>query len=191
MSDKNGFWDQFTEGFTTTSSNAMDEFLKDGLPLEGDQFKSMRGVAEKGKKEKKEASAFHAGSRVAFDQTLESIFTYDDIPGEGVEGSVVAVRTAHGNTTIDPMDRLFILWDDGKLRSISANHLKAAKTKQASKYRIVASDDIVFANFFTVAGGHGDELVHKATKDLWSLKQDGESFVLERLFSEEGKPLKA
>ena len=41
----------------------------------------------------------------------------------------------------------------------------------------------------TVAG-RVEELVHKATKDLWSFKKDGDNYVIERLFDESGNPLK-
>lgn len=35
-----------------------------------------------------------------------------------------------------------------------------------------------------------DTLVNKSTKDLWSLRKEGEGFVIERLFQENGEPLK-
>jgi len=35
-----------------------------------------------------------------------------------------------------------------------------------------------------------DTLVHKSTKDLWSLRKDGEDYFVERLFTDTGTPLK-
>jgi len=35
-----------------------------------------------------------------------------------------------------------------------------------------------------------ETLVHKATRDLWSLRKDGKEFVIERLFDDTGVPLK-
>ena len=35
-----------------------------------------------------------------------------------------------------------------------------------------------------------DTLVHKSTNDLWALRKEGESFFIERLFQDDGKPLK-
>lgn len=35
-----------------------------------------------------------------------------------------------------------------------------------------------------------DTLVHKSTQDLWALRQDGDAYYIERLFSETGAPLK-
>jgi len=35
-----------------------------------------------------------------------------------------------------------------------------------------------------------DELVHKATKDLWAVKQTGGQYVIQRLFNDNGEPLR-
>lgn len=35
-----------------------------------------------------------------------------------------------------------------------------------------------------------DTLIHKSTQDLWALRQDGDNYFIERLFSESGAPLK-
>lgn len=185
MSDKFGFWDDFIDEFSTREATSIDSFLG-GQHFNNPQFSSMRELAQKEKK----ASEFQAGTRVEFEGSLEAKFSYDDPPPAGVEGTVVAVRTAHGNTTVDPMNRVFALWDDGKIRSTEPHHLKRTKTKQASNYRMVVGDGMDLSDFFRAAGGRNDELVHKATQDLWSLKEEGGNYVLERLFSEEGKPLK-
>lgn len=44
--------------------------------------------------------------------------------------------------------------------------------------------------FFSSSRTASDTLVHKATKDLWSLKKDGSDYVIERLFDDSGSPLK-
>ena len=36
----------------------------------------------------------------------------------------------------------------------------------------------------------GETLVNKATQDLWALKKEGEDYYIERLFQEDGQPLK-
>ena len=36
-----------------------------------------------------------------------------------------------------------------------------------------------------------DTLVHRSTKDLWSFRQDGAEYVIERLFDTDGDPIKA
>lgn len=35
-----------------------------------------------------------------------------------------------------------------------------------------------------------DTLINKSTNDLWTLKKDGESYYIERLFTDDGQPLK-
>ena len=35
-----------------------------------------------------------------------------------------------------------------------------------------------------------ETLVHKSNRDLWALKKDGEKFFIERLFDDNGNPLK-
>ena len=45
--------------------------------------------------------------------------------------------------------------------------------------------------FVTVASDEKEgELIHKSTQDLWSFHKEGEDYVLERLFSDSGEPLK-
>jgi hypothetical protein len=129
------------------------------------------------------------GSRVAFRTTLRSLLTYDDAPAQGLEGTVVLVKTAMGKTT-NYEDRLFILWDDGKFRSIRAEHLKKASKafKQANSYRMVVGNMMDLSSMFVTAGG--DELIHKATKDLWSFHQENGQYVIDRLFDDNGKPVK-
>ena len=132
-----------------------------------------------------------AGTRVRFVANIGSVLTYDDPPADGLEGTVVSVKTGSGVTThMD--DRMFVLFDDGKFRGIQAEHLRlAGSSKKASNVRMVVSDLGSLASFFApTINGADDELVHKATKDLWALKQDGNNFVIERLFDETGNPLK-
>lgn len=35
-----------------------------------------------------------------------------------------------------------------------------------------------------------DTLVHKSTQDLWALRKEGEGYFIERLFQDNGQPLK-
>ena len=35
-----------------------------------------------------------------------------------------------------------------------------------------------------------ETLVHKSNRDLWSLKKEGDKFYIERLFADNGQPLK-
>ena len=134
-----------------------------------------------------------AGTRVRFIANLGSVLTYDDIPGCGVEGTVVTVKSADGNVTHHE-GRALVLWDDGKFRPILAEHLRLSSVavKTASSYRMVVADLGDISSMFVTAGSgkDADELVHKATKDLWAVRKDGKKFVIERLFDDTGKPLK-
>jgi hypothetical protein len=186
------FWDDMSGVFATES--AIDEHLQDQA-IESEHFTQVRELAETGKKGLKLPAK--VGTRVRFVANLQSVLTYPDMPGEGVEGTVVKVRSAQGDTTSHE-DRVFVAWDDGKFRPILSEHLRRAKSnkKHAKSVRIVTSDLNALGIMFAPAMGMGitaaigDDLVHKATKDLWSFKQDGESYVIERLFNETGEPLK-
>jgi len=61
-----------------------------------------------------------------------------------------------------------------------------AVQKIASGRKKVAS--LADLNGFTRAST--DTLVHKSTQELWALRQNGEGFFIERLFTDNGAPLK-
>lgn len=151
---------------------------------------SMRALTDKAR----EASALklpvNAGTRVAFKVNLGSVMTYSDVPHPACEGTVITVRTAEGPMT-HQASNVFVLWDDGKFRSIRAEHLKPGTSKKtASNFRMVASSLGDLSEMFGTVKTGGDELIHKATKDLWSCRKEGGQFVIERLFDDTGKPLK-
>ena len=137
----------------------------------------------------------NAGTRVQFVATLGAVLTYPDVPGEKVAGTVVLVKTAEGNVTSLPDGRVFVSWDDGKFRAIQAEHLALAEpeegtVKRANCVRRVVADLGDLSSMFVARVGSGDELVHKATKDLWSVSEGDNGFVIERLFNQDGNPLK-
>jgi len=197
MSD---FWDEMQAAFVRDS--AMDKFLDEddvpteGTPFEGEHYTSVRELVDSHRKKRALQLPVEAGARVRFMANIGSVLTYPDIPDEGVDGTVVTVRTAQGDATSQD-ERVFVLWDDGKFRSILAEHLRPSRKnrKQARSVRIVTADLGDLSSFFAPATtirstGASEDLVHKATKDLWSVRQDGEQFVIERLFTEDGSPLK-
>lgn len=151
---------------------------------------SMRALTDKAR----EASALklpvNAGTRVAFRVNLGSVLTYPDVPHPACEGTVITVRTAEGPMT-HQANSVFVLWDDGKFRSIRAEHLKPGSSiKTASNFRMVVSNLGDISSLFGTSRTGSDELIHKATKDLWSVRKDGGQFVIERLFNDSGAPLK-
>ena len=185
MSD---FWGDMQSAFVRKSS--IDRHLE-GRELEGSYSTSMRDLTDAGRQANSLRLPQDAGTRVRFAMNIGAILTYDDIPADRMEGTIVTVRTGSGDTT--HMDgSAFVLWDDGKLRAIGAEHLRLAKAsgKKASAVRMHVADlnDISFS--FALRVGHEDDLIHKATKDIWSFHKDGDGYVIERLFNDAGGPLK-
>lgn len=63
---------------------------------------------------------------------------------------------------------------------------KLSGTRQASVIRVASLGDLT--QFLKRADG---KLVHKSTNDLWSYSKDADgNFLVERLFDDEGEPLK-
>lgn len=171
---------------------AMDSLLQ-GTSL-GDAHNSvMMGMTDIGRAANALPLPVKAGTRVRFVADLGSVLTYDNIPEEGVEGTVVKVKSAAGKVT-SYEGSVFVHWDDGKFRSIQAEHLRRAshnkRTARNFAFRVSALTNL--SDIFRLGtSSSGDELVHKATKDLWSFRQDnGGGYVIERLFQEDGVPLK-
>ena len=161
-----------------------------GRSLMGPDNSVMQSLTDKGREAQALPLPVDAGARVAFIANLGSVLTYDDIPGDGMEGTVITVKTGAGKATAQD-GRVFVIWDDGKFRSIMAEHLRRAKgsRRMARNVRMVVADFMDLTAFFSPSGS-ADELVHKATKDLWAVRDNGAGYVIERLFDGSGKPLK-
>ena len=170
-----------------STHSVIDEVLGGGH-LASPQFSSVRALANK-TFDGHLVVPVNAGTRVAFKANLGSVLAYADVPHPACEGTVVTVKTANGPATHQGND-VFVLWDDTKFRVIRAEHLKlGTQRKTANNFRMVVSDLGDISALFVTAKV-GDDLVHKATKDLWSVKKDGEAYVIARLFDDTGKPLK-
>jgi hypothetical protein len=126
-----------------------------------------------------------SGTRVAFMRSMESLFTYTDCPNPGVLGSVIRIRTASGDSTTQD-GYVFIKWDDNVMRPILKRHLHKVNLKIANSYRLRVAGLGDLTDFLRC----GSDLVHKATKDLWALKKEGDEVIIERLFTDDGSPLK-
>jgi len=153
----------------------------------GDYFSQVVNLTDKLKEANAVPEHPPAGTRVRFKVNLGSVLTYDDVPeGESI-GEVVTVRTAAGDLT-EYNGLVFTLWPDGKVRPIAANHLwlEEVPSPPAATKRVANLGDL--NGFLRVAA---DTLINKATRDLWSVRKDGKDFVIERLFRDDGNPLKA
>jgi hypothetical protein len=189
MSDK--FWEDVLAGSLGSEDTTIDLMLK----TEDERNRYARSL-HKGRKLQVVPDSLgrtpKAGTRVAFDDSVEALLSYSDFPepyndAKRAEGTVVCVRTSSGDTT-EFDGRVFVHWDDGQLRSISRHHLLPGSRKRTARsVRIMTADLGDLTDFFR---GDGNDLIHKATKDLWSCRVEGDQYVVERLFDTDGEPLK-
>ena len=171
-------------------TSSLDAYLQDRSDRRVDQ--SVRGLTDAGRAANALPMPADAGLRVSFVTNLGSVVAYADPPASDAGGTVVMVRTAEGDQTgMDGM--VFVKFDDGRFMAMNPEHLRRAdsSTKRASSFsrRVSTLGDL---SGFLRWGSDGDnELVHHATKDLWSFETtDKGDFVLSRLFDDTGEPLK-
>jgi hypothetical protein len=104
-----------------------------------------------------------------------------NLPTQGTKGTVVAVNTMSGRKTA--MDGyVFVKWDGtSKITQAPLTNVRLASKRVSS-----------LEGFYVVAGTNLEgELVHKSTKDLWSVKVgDDGKYDIERMFDDNGEPLK-
>ena len=184
------FWDDMKSAFVGNSVS-VDHFLS-GKKIAGPEMTVLQNLTQQAREANALNLPVEAGTRVAFQANIGSVLTYDDCPGDQMGGTVITVKSAGGKVTHQD-GRVFISWDDGVFRPILAEHLRLAKDnkKTASSVRMVVANLGDISNLFSVvSSGSSDELVHRATKDLWSFRQDGAQFVIERLFNTNGEPIK-
>lgn len=175
-------------GATTNSS--LDAYLQDreahGVGRE------MRGLTDRGRAAAALPVPAAAGTRVSFFTNLGSVMAYPDPPDSDAEGTVVMVRTAEGDQT-GMGEMVFVKFDAGQFMAVHSEHLRKASPnrKVASGFvrRVANLGDLT--GFLRWGGGSDNELVHHATKDLWSFDTTDEGdYVISRLFDDTGEPLK-
>jgi len=131
------------------------------------------------------------GTRVSFVTNIGSVLQWADPPSNGSEGTVVMVRTAEGDQT-SFNGLVFVKFDNGQFLQVDPEYLRraAGNTKLASSFtrRVSNLGDL---SGFLRWGSDDSELVHKATRDLWSFETGNKGeFVISRLFDDTGEPLK-
>lgn len=151
---------------------------------------SFLGVPSSGARNKWSSESFTSGQRVAFIETVNSILSYSDFPipinGEKfAQGSVIRIRTSSGDIT-ESNNYVFVRWDDGVVRQIHRDHLRVSseRVKTSHVKRVSSLGDL--SDFMK----DGSDLVHRATKDIWTFKKDDGGYVIERVFDDTGAPLK-
>jgi len=185
--------DEIGDDINWGDTGAIDHVLQ-GRTIEGSATTRIRALTDKAQVEGALKLPVQAGTRVSFVANLGSVLSYADIPEDKVAGTVVTVRSAQGDVTASD-NGVHVQWDDGQFRAIRAEHLRLAtqSSKRASSVRLRVASLGDLSGFFEPILGRtasDSDLVHKATKDLWSFHQDGGGFVIERLFTEDGNPLK-
>jgi len=180
--------DEFGDDIYWGDTGAIDHVLQ-GRTIEGSSTTALRELTEKSRAANALQLPISAGTRVSFHHNLGSVLAYATIPED--MGTVVTVRSADGDVTAHD-GKVMVAWDDGYFLPVGQEHLRLATTdeKRASNVRLSFIEFGSISDLFEQAKNGSDDLVHRATKDLWSFKQDGENFVIERLFSEGGDPLK-
>jgi len=168
-------------------TGAIDHVLQ-GRTLGGASTTAIRELTEQSREANALQIPVDAGTRVSFQHNIGSVLAYAKVPED--KGTVVTVRAAGSDVTVhDGM--VMVAWDDGNFLPVSPEHLRLAEldVKRASSVRVSFIEFSSISTMFEQAKV-GSDLVHKATKDLWSFKQEGDNYVIERLFNEDGNPLK-
>ena len=178
------FWKSISNlGAERTASN-LDQFLSDAV----DTTIKPKKLAEQNSVQKV-ALPIATGTRVQFAATLDAALAYPTMPADKTAGVVVTVRTAGGKTNTHE-GRVFVAFQDGTFGAFYPQHLKYATNTRTAKAVVRHVASLGDLSEFMLSKEASDELIHKATKDLWSFKKNGDQYVLERLFDDSGLPLK-
>jgi len=190
MSHDDDFWTQLTLGQQSNTASALDDYLS-GREADA-QNAGLRALTDKGRAANALLLPAEAGTRVSFVTNIGSVLSYPDPPAPDAEGTIVMVRTAEGDqTSLGGM--AFVKFDEGQFMVIHPEHLRRAapNTKRANSFARRVSNLGDLGGFLRWGTEDDNELVHKATKDLWSFEStDGGDFVISRLFDDTGSPLK-
>lgn len=186
----------FAGNYLTTAAVAEEEHGRRVAEVVERRFQpkdSVRGLTEQDRMANALPLPVEAGTRVQFVANTGAVLAYDDPPNPNMGGTVVQVKSASGLITAHS-GKVFVRWEDGKVRPIHAEHLRAAtgrmRTPTAAVARRVRVASLGDLTGFLRLAGTDDTLVHKATKDLWHVQRDGGGYLLERLFDDNGSPLR-
>lgn len=149
------------------------------------EFSSVRKLMDREKIKMGLHLPVEAGTRVTYAGEMGNVL-FDGAPTPGTEGEVVLVRSSSLGDITEHNGHVFVKWNSGEFGAFPAMHLRRSNTKCASTHtmRVAGLGDI--SGF--IASGE-NELVHRATKDLWSFRRDGDEYVIQRLFDDTGDPL--
>jgi hypothetical protein len=187
MADED-FWTDLTQGPQIRTSSSLDAHLQ-GRDIAS---RGLRVLTDRGRAEAALSTPVEAGTRVQFVTNIGSVLTYANPPTSGTEGTVVMVRTAEGDRT-GTGDVVFVKFDDESFLAVHREHLRRASgnSKTAASFALRVSSLGDLSGFLRRGQESDDDLVHRATRDLWSYQEteDGD-FVIARLFNDTGEPLR-
>ena len=180
MSD---FWNDLIGGYVAAENKAIDNHLSE-KKIAGAYTTSLQALTDKGRDSNSIPLPVAEGTRVSFVMNVGSVLSYDNPPSEGIGGTVVSVHTSLGSKTSHE-DMVFVRWDgDRDVMPVDKRHLRV------DKMRVASLGDLTM--FMLVTGDDkSGELIHKSTEDMWSFQQDGDSWVIERLFEESDGPIQS
>ena len=190
MAHEDDFWTQLTLGQQSRTASALDDYLS-GREADAENA-GLRALTDKGRAANALLIPAEVGTRVAFVTNIGSVLSYPNPPDPDAEGTIVMVRTAEGDQT-SMGGMAFVKFDGGRFMAIHPEHLRraASNTKRASHFAMRVSTLGDLGGFLRWGTEDDNELVHKATKDLWSFESTSAGdFVISRLFDDTGSPIK-
>ena len=132
------FWTKLLTGHTLSNTkNALDQHLAPSLvsgKAVGKDFENVRSLTDRHREAHALRLPVSAGTKVSFTGGLGAFLAYEDSPKKGMTGTVVNVRSANGDITHHE-GKVFVDWEDGKFRSVHAEHLRAVGSKAASELK--------------------------------------------------------
>lgn len=166
-------------------------------------------------RKKKRATALPAGIKVLANCN-NGLVPPQSLPKHATLGEVVSVKTATGNTT-ELDDEVFVRWSGrSKIDRVAKEFLSLSLTRKTASY-MESNPEVGFgpavmlnpeANIFTATSleaismedfkqafsmgqGKQADLIHKSAEDLWTIGvDDNGEYDIERLFEDNGQPLK-
>ena len=189
--DPEDYWSNLMLGQQSRTASAIDDYLSGKDAAATVDHTGLRALTDRGREANSLPLPADVGTRVAFISNIGSVLQWQDPPADNAEGTVVMVRTAEGDQT-GLNGFVFVKFDDGRFLQVDPQFLRRASgnQKRASAFtrRVSNLGDLTG---FLRWGNDDNELVHKATRDLWSFETtDKGEFVISRLFQDNGEPLK-
>lgn len=192
MSD---FWESLISGHAVGKKSSMDDHVGPNK-----RASSIRSVVANSD------TPLPEGTRVRFSSDLSANMTYEASPKPSEQGTVVARPTSLGVVT-GHHGKVFVAWDTSGEIPVFSSHLEDEIETQDEEFpeyfegdpttklgridprirKIKASGLGDLSSFLKVSSS---ALIHKSTKDLWSFSAGDDGLVVERLFDDNGKPLK-